>query len=826
MKRLKLILAVCIASLSLCFIGPKPNVASTDAASIAKPSIVEWDAENKLIFANLNSLLIVAENGGTTVYLDLPEGGAVAEEYQTGDGVLGANDLSLADLYAADPSKYATQAPEDGADLSAWSIVIGGNNIDGNMSSSKKTIITMTGGEIYNIYNGCSTLQAESVSTIAGEEIAVTITGGSVNAIHTDFGYVAQFGGAANGSNRITFNLLGGTVQSVCRGQGNKLVYGSKINFGGSIKIVQGIEMAKYVKGSMIYLTSALDSSAVITFDVGDHDGKSFTKSNELFTVDAQNAELLEALDLNQITLANVEEDSADWVVYKNQNTVKFGYDVKVDSAEITGVFKVGETLRLDFAPATATFKSITWYTINPSTDEMTTLSSGLTCKLSAQDGGDYIYVRAVDQNDTTNVFELRSNSAVQRVELPEIVLQDNNVFLYANGNDLLIVGGEKGTTVYIDLGTIGEKDSRDISLKESGIKSAYNDDADLSKLTICAGCSNGETTGNLNITMLGGHIKEIISKSKDGKQIDGYVNINLKGGTVDLVSPKATAVNGKVLVSISADAVAKIYSKAASLGGAEIRLVGALSDKSSITIVEDKPILNGNICIETDDEQFIDVSKFKFEAPDGTTISGLKVKKGFLDDRHTIDYDVKKVDSIRIVGKVRVGSTLKVETNPSNAYLSLKWYRSDNDSFDFAEVISGVYDVSYTLTAEDEGKYIFVMAVDGYNHSHVFETSTNKAVAPEKLPAGIVAVLVIAIVVAVLIVTFVVWFILWKKLIVGGWFMTKAFERIDKAFFKTKEEPKTDDADASAKKGSKPEKTNKKESAKVQEKPKKGNKK
>ena len=65
----------------------------------------------------------------------------------------------------------------------------------------------MTGGEIYNIYNGCSTLQAESVSTIAGEEIAVTITGGNVNAIHTDFGYVAQFGGAANGSNKKSKTL-------------------------------------------------------------------------------------------------------------------------------------------------------------------------------------------------------------------------------------------------------------------------------------------------------------------------------------------------------------------------------------------------------------------------------------------------------------------------------------------------------------------------------------------------------------------------------------------------------------------------------------------
>ena len=106
--------------------------------------------------------------------------------------------------------------------------------------------------------------------------------------------------------------------------------------------------------------------------------------------------------------------------------------------------------------------------------------------------------------------------------------------------------------------------------------------------------------------------------------------------------------------------------------------------------------------------------------------------------------------------------------------------------------MIEGADTANYTLTAEDEGMYIFVEVIDGYGYD--FDAMTSKVVAPENLPKSTVAVLVIAIVVAVLIIAFVVWFILWKKLIVGGWIMTKAFERIDKAFFKSKtEEAKTE---------------------------------
>ena len=787
MKKFKLLLAICVASLSLCFVGPKQDITSTDAASVSKPTIVEWDTENKLIYANLNSLLIVADNGGTTVYLDLPEDAVNTGDYQTGDGVLNSHDKSLAEIYAANSTEYDSPAPENGADLSAWSIIIGGNNVNGNILSTKKTVITMTGGEIYNIYNGCSTFQAECDSTIAGESVEVNITGGSVNEINTDFGYIGEFGGDANGSNRIEFNLFGGTIQTIRRGEGSKLVYGSKINLGASVKIVQGIQMAKYSKGSMIYLKSALEENASLTFDVGSYDGKSFAKSNELLTVDVADVAILETLDLSKITLANVPEAATDWVLYKNQNTVKYGHDVKVESVEISGLFKVGETLRLNYAPANATFKSISWYTINPVTNERTILSSGLTYKLASSEGGEYIYIKAVDQNDAENIFEIRSSSVVQRVEIPEIVVKDSLISIYANGNDLLIVGGEKGTTIYVDLGTIGVLDNRDMSLKEAGVKNAYENDSDLSYITVCAGCANDENTGNVNITVLGGHIKEIVSRSTNNKKINGYVNINLKGGKVGLVAANASAVNGAVRVNISEDAVAKIYSKASSLGGAEIRLIGVLSEKSDITIVEDNPILNGNICVETDNEEFIDVSKFKFETPYGKKIVGLKAKKGFLDGRHTIDYNVEKVEAIRIAGKVKVGSTLTVETNPLNSYISVKWYRSSTDSFYFAKLIEGADTANYTLTAEDEGMYIFVEVVDGYGYD--FDAMTSKVVAPENLPKSTVAVLVIAIVVAVLIIAFVVWFILWKKLIVGGWIMTKAFERIDKAFFKSKTE-------------------------------------
>ena len=81
MKRLKLLLAICVASLSLCFVGPKQNIVSTDAASISKPSVIEWDAENKIIYANLNSLLIVADGSGTTIYLEAGEEYSISVKY-------------------------------------------------------------------------------------------------------------------------------------------------------------------------------------------------------------------------------------------------------------------------------------------------------------------------------------------------------------------------------------------------------------------------------------------------------------------------------------------------------------------------------------------------------------------------------------------------------------------------------------------------------------------------------------------------------------------------------------------------------------------------
>jgi hypothetical protein len=78
-------------------LGGNTKVAEA-AVNVSKPGIVEWDSTNKVIYANLNSLLIVEDGTGTTVYLDLPAGGTIADYYQTGDGVLGVEDLSLADI--------------------------------------------------------------------------------------------------------------------------------------------------------------------------------------------------------------------------------------------------------------------------------------------------------------------------------------------------------------------------------------------------------------------------------------------------------------------------------------------------------------------------------------------------------------------------------------------------------------------------------------------------------------------------------------------------------------------------------------------------------
>ena len=811
MKRLKYLLlafvsAVCLGGAHM--LSTKEAEIAEAAASVSKPGIVEWDTTEKAIYANLNSLIVVEDGSGTTVYLDLPSGGTLTDYYQTGDGVLGAEDLSLADIYASVPGTYPTEAPEDGADLSDWVIVLGANNLDGTLQSREKMKLTMTGGSIRGIYNGCSSFQAESVSSL-NAVIEVNVSGGSIGEIFTDFGYMNQYAGLAKGSRNITFNLTGGSIAKVTRGTGTDNNFGSTLNLGGSL--VASIDMPTYVKGSMINVVSALSSTARLTFSVGE----SFARSNELFNI---SSDLLEGLDLAQITITNPPADSTNWVVYKNVGTVRYGYDVKVESIEISGVLKVGETLTLNYAPAEAAFKSVTWYTVDKTTSVPVTLSSGLTCTLTSNEGGEYVYVRATDKNDNTNIFAIQTSSPIQRVELPEVIIKNNTVSVYANGNDLLVRGSDNGSTIYIDLGTIGVYDAGvDKSLYEEGISGSYPNESNLTNVTIYAGCSTYKTeddkrvydnTGNVSITILSGEIKEIIvdSISSNKEKIFGYVELNLFGGKVERVAPNQKKVNGNVKVNLSGKIQTKLYAPNADLGGGEIEITGKLTGEAGqIVMLLDKPVLNGTPCIKGEGLESAVAEKFAFASVDGYALNSIKFL--LLIDLDELVYDVVKVQEIKISGKMKVGSTLTVETNPVGAYITVTWYRSTSKHPYFATQIEGVSGASYTLTEEDEGMYIYVEVKDGYSDSVSFTAMTSGQVGPRVMKASTVWLVVVSSVVAALVLTFVIWFILWKKLIVGGAFMTPAFEKIDKWLFskkKAKEQTQNTDAKSASKNNSK----------------------
>ena len=799
MKKLKYILlsifsVLCFGAVTFAF---KQGSNRADAAPISKPSLVEWDTDKKIIYANLNSLLIVEDGTGTTVYLDLPDGANLSTSYQTGDGILTSADMSLADLYANTPENYTTEAPADGADLSEWVLVLGANNLDGTIQAGTTMKVTMTGGAIKGIYNGCSSFQAESVSSVIAS-VQVNISGGSVVDIHTDFGYMNEYAGSTVGSKDITFNLTGGTIHNITRGKipANSYNFGSKLNLGADVVISGGIDMSTYTKGTMIHLISALSNSASIAFNLGEN----FVRSNELLNVPEA---LMEGFDTSKIVIKNPPAEASGWTVYKNaqpeiSSTIRYGFDVKVATAEISGICKVGETLTLNYTPAEAAFKSVSWYILDKVTQNTVWISTGLTCELDASEGGDYVYVKAVDKNDNTNIFTLKTSSPIQRVELPEVIAKNGKVSVYANGNDLLVRGNNSNSTIYIDLGTIGKYDAGvDISLYSADVSGAYPDDSNLTNVTIYAGCSTYkivdekkvyDNTGNVSITVLSGHIKGIISDSieKNKSLIYGYVEINLFGGIVESVAPNTKKVNGEVAVNLSGDVNAKIYAPNAELGGAEINIVGKLTCAAdSIVILLDKQILNGSPCVKGDVLENCDTTKFAFESTEGYALDSVNLL--LLTDLLELVYDVVKVHEIKIVGKVKVGSTLTVQTNPLGSYIVVKWYRSTSKHPYFATLIEGVSGSSYTLTEEDEGKYIYVEVSDGYNVNVSFTSITTKKVGPRVMPAGMVWLVVVVSVLAALIVAFVLWFVLWKKLIVGALFMAPVFEKLDRWLFSKK---------------------------------------
>ncbi len=788
MKKLKIF--ICCFAMCLCagLFSTNLFVEKTNAKniSISKPAVVEWDMTNKIIFANLNSLLITADGEGTTVYLDLPAGAALSEtEYQTGDGVLDENDLSLSELYALNSELAVNGAgvPENGSDLSDWSIVFGGNDIDADLYSGKTMRVTMASGHINNMYNGSTSTAAENDSDL-NVKVLVYVNSGKINEIHTDMGLMGQYGAMADGSDNITFNLKGGTISKITRGTKSKWAYGSTINFGGSVKITEGFDMSKYVRGTSIKLTSALDVSASVVFNLANV----YERGNELFVSDSA---LLGDLDLERIVVKNTPTDSGDWSLYKANGAVRFGYTSTISSIQISGEFKVGETLTVSHAPASATISSVTWFRVDKATGQNIYLNSNQdnSYTLTANDGGDYIFVRVTDKNDSSNVLELKSTSPVQRVETPKIVTKNGIKYVYANGNDLLIKNDGKGSTIYIDLGTISVYDEGvDMSLYDAGVEKAFKDGSDLSQVFVMAGSSDDDATGNVSITILGGHVKQIVADSNNTKKIDGNIEFNLFGGVVDFVDTNSTKVNGDVYVNLKGNIKAKVYTMQSKFGPKKIKIVNYLTcADGSITLVTDKSLINGNACVESDSSDYLNKAKFSFEHVDGYKIKNVSLV--LLTEKLVYDFD--KVKSVRITGTYQIGETLRVETNPLNSYVLVKWYRGESQNIKEAKLIENAHGESYTLTDDDFGMYIFVEVSDGYGYG--FDDVTDDVMTEKVVSKGIVALIVIASIIGTLLIAFIVWFVLWKNLIVGGVFMTKAFEWVDKLLFNKKEKANTE---------------------------------
>lgn len=783
MKKLKIF--ICCLAMCLCA-GLLPTnlfAEKTEAANItiSKPAIVEWDMTNKIIFANLNSLLVVEDGEGTTVYLDLPVGATSTEtEYQTGNGELDESDLSLVELYAENPdlSVDGNGVPANGSDLSEWSIVFGGNDIDANLYSSKTMRFTMTGGRINNIYNGSTSTAAENDSDL-NVKVLVNVTGGRVNEIHTDMGMMGQYGAMADGSDNITFNLTGGTISKITRGTKSKWAYGSIINVGGEIKITEGFDMSKYVRGTSIKLISALDDAASVAFNLANV----YERGNELFVSEST---LLESLNLERIVVKNTPTDSSDWSLYKANGAVRFGYTSTISSIAISGELKVGEKLTVMHSPSASTIQNISWFRVDKTTGENIYLNANQdkSYTLTANDGGDYIFVRVTDKNDSSNVLELKSTSPVQRVETPDIVVKNGKTYVYANGNDLLIKNDGKGSTIYIDLGTISVYDEGvDMSLYDAGISKAFKDGSDLSNVIVAAGCSKEDTTGNVSITILGGHVKEIVADSNNTKKIDGNVEFNLFGGVVDFANTNSEKVNGEVYVNLKGDITTKVYTTQSKPGPKSIKIVNYLTCKNgSITMLTDRNLINGNACVESDSSDYLNKEKFSFEHIDGYKIKNVSL----VEISEKLVYDLEKIKAVRITGNYIVGETLKVETNPLNSYALIKWYRGASQNIKEATLIKNAHGESYTLTEDDFGMYIFVEVSDGYGYG--FDDVTDDVMAKKEASKAITVLIVIASIIGALLIAFIVWFILWKNLIVGGAFMTKAFEWVDKLLFDKKE--------------------------------------
>ena len=767
MKKLNLFLSLALA----CGVGfglaQKQNTLNENAdASHISEGVLNWDAERKLIYANQNNLLIVEDGEGTTVYLDSGE-----------LGMLDANDKSLADLHTASPECNQDVPPADGSDLSEWSIVFGLENYTGSVTSSVPAKITMNGGKIANIYAGHSALAHETNNVLKGD-ITFTMNGGEVSKIFTDNGYEQEgFVGKAYGTD-VVFNLFGGTVESVERIRPNvRDEFNSFVNLKGDIKITDGITFVNQNSGTGLKVVGAFSNTASVAIKLNSY----FERSDKLFELDES---VVNSFDADVFELKNKPANSADWNVYVNQSKyVRFGIAQKIESVALNGVAQVGQTLQVEVLPENATISEVVWFRVNDFLGNSSVIGTGESYTLKPEDGGKKVYAEIFDKNDDSAKWRVETATVVQRVDLPEVVTVTGKTTIYANGNDLIIVGTETGTTVFLDAGVIGVRDELDVSLKDAGIANAFENNSDLSKVTISAGSSNDKNSGDISITLLSGKIQKITASSTNGGKLTEGMVVNLFGGVVENVAVSKTDVKIYAIVNISGNVQTTIAGVQNEFGATKINVIGSITSPSkAIKIVLDKNLIDSTDIISSDSS--IDTTKFAFVDKKGDVLSTFKI----VATNTGIMLDAIDATDAKIKGELKKGKVVSADVDPANANVTYSWFTNTKNSLEGAKKIENADGKFYTLSKEDVGKYVILVLNYGTENEIVV---VSEDVVKNRLSAFAIIMIVFAGVVVSAGIAVVVWFVLWKKKVCGANFMAKLFEKIDGVLFKKQDKKK-----------------------------------
>ena len=766
MKKLKWLTAVCLV-LSFGFIlSGLVKKTTTTASANSLQGFVDWDTYNKIFYAYQNNIIIASEGTGTTVYLDK---GQV--------GVFDSADKSLAEIYAENEQAHEQVAPADGADLSSWSIVLGGEDIDGEPEINSTMNVLMLGGSIKNIYAGHSALQDETNNRLVGK-VVVNIVAGSIDSIYADRGYeLAGKVGISDGSTDITFNIAGGVIQNIYRDRPNaQKAFNSVLNLTGDVRIEKGIKFENSNSGLGINVGD-LGDYALIGIDLNND---AFKKSDMLFSLIPT---LNGVFDTNKIKLSNGPQNSASWQIYVlNKTFVQFGVNDPITGVSVQGTKKVGETLFVvaDSADGNASIEGVTWFRKDAYLNGASTIiGSGLTYTLKPEDGGKTIFAEVRDKNNHTKKWVVNVDGVIKRIDLPSVVTSNEQTTIYANGNDLLISAEGNGTTVYLDSGEIGVLDALDVSLKDAEISNAFNDGADLSDVIVSAGCSNNKNSGDIAVTILSGKVKEIVTKSTNGEKLISNIVINLFGGNIERVVASKQNVKLETYLNIAGDVKATIFSVQHTEGPTNVKLLNQItSPDASIKFVVDKTQINSDDILKSENINLIDLNKFEF-------IDGFGKKLNTYSAQITqtgVKLAAIPANSVEIEGIFKVGEVLLAKVNPENANVEFKWFRSETKSLSDAIEIQGATSKTYTLSKEDVGMFVFVVVDDGL--AQKVAVSENK-VKRAGLSAGIIVLIVVSSVVVAVLIAAVVWFVLWKKNIAKASFMKIVFEKIDEMLSK-----------------------------------------